>query len=378
MRGLFGRSRSHWSSRRGISEGSDVAVKRAVVSVLVAALLIVPQVPAAAAAPQPAKVNVLTRNLYLGADLAPVFQAPASQFLEVAKQQFLMVQATDFPSRAKALAHEIKDADPVLIGLQEASLWRKGEAGVLDGPVTPATIVVYDYLQLLRDALAAEGLSYNVLVEQFTSDGEIPTALGYDVRLTQRTAILGKAGLPPDELAVSNAASGLYATFLTVPTAGGPALDKRGWTAVDATVNQWKFRFITTHLDSTVATIRTAQAAELLAGPASTSLPVVLAGDLNAPPTETAYLNLVGAGFADTWTKVNGTQPGWTCCNAENLLNPTPTLTQRIDHVLAKGSVAVNRSKLVGTDGDNRTSSGLWPSDHAGVNATLANATVAP
>jgi endonuclease/exonuclease/phosphatase family metal-dependent hydrolase len=347
--------------------------------ILVAALslpLLVGGAPAPALAKVgPRPVKVMTRNLYLGADLAPVFAASSVPDLLVrAAQQYQMVQATDFPARAKVLAQEITEADPTLVGLQEASLWRRGEPGVLDGPATPATTVVYDYLQLLLDELAAQGHPYTVLVSQFTTDGEVPTALGYDVRLTQRNAILAKAGRPSDELLVSAVAAGLYDTYLTIPTLGGPVADRRGWTAVDVTVNRRSFRFVNTHLDSTSPLIGQAQAAELLAGPAATSRPVILVGDLNSAPDEappSAYSTLIGAGLVDAWTQANPSDPGLTCCHAEDLLNPAPTFEARIDDVLTSPGVAVAQAVVVGIDPDNRTPSGLWPSDHAGVVATL-------
>ena len=57
------------------------------------------------------------------------------------------------------------------------------------------------------------------------------------------------------------------------------------------------------------------------------------------------------------------------------LLNTTVELTQRIDLVLFRGSLsdslsAVN-SDVVGDELEDRTPSGLWPSDHAGVVTTL-------
>jgi hypothetical protein len=183
--------------RRGAMFGSVL-----IVSLWLAGLFAVPAVPVAASTPRP--VRVITRNLYLGADLTPVYTASTLQSLTIAAaQRFQVVQATDFPSRAKALAKEIKDADPDIIGVQEASLWRRGDPGVLDGPLTPATTVVYDYLSILQAELAAQSDPYTVRVAQFAADGEVPTTLGYDIRLTQRNAILAKSGLPPDELAVS-------------------------------------------------------------------------------------------------------------------------------------------------------------------------------
>lgn len=321
-------------------------------------------------------VKVMTRNLYFGADLTPLVGATSIPDLAVkAAQVFGKVQATDFPARAKVLAFEIEEADPHLIGLQEVALWRTGEPGVLDGPVTPATTIVYDFLALLQAELANRGLQYSVVTAQDEFDAEVPSALGYDIRLTLRDVILAKANLPPDELILSNATSANYSTLLTLQTVAGPVTFKRGWTSVDATVNGRAFRFINTHLEPASAFHRLAQSNELLSGPANTSLPVILVGDLNSHPDESgpflAYANLIGAGFVDTWVQANPSKPGYTCCNAEDLLNPTPSLDTRVDHVLTRPGVDVFRSVITGTDPDNRTPTGLWPSDHAGVVATL-------
>ena len=92
--------------------------------------------PNAGDAPQ---IKAMSRNLYLGADLLPVVSAPdIPTLMERAATVAKTVHATDFPTRAKALAAEIQAEEPWLIGLQEVSLWRRGATGVLDGPVTPA------------------------------------------------------------------------------------------------------------------------------------------------------------------------------------------------------------------------------------------------
>jgi len=347
-------------------------------------LIILPTVVASAASPSasnPARGNVrpikvMTRNLYAGTDLAPLLSATSlPEFAFEVAQAFGRVQATDFPARAKVLAQEIQEADPHLIGLQEVALWRIGEPGVLDGSITPATTVVYDFLASLQDELSNLGLHYSVVIVQNEFDAEGPSTLGLDIRLTLRDVILAKANLPPDELTLSNANSANYITTLALPTVAGDLTFTRGWTSVDATVNRRTFRFISTHLEAFSAYHRYMQSNELLSGPANTSLPVVLVGDLNSYPDETgpflAYANLIAAGFVDTWLQVNPTDPGYTFGNAADLLNPTPTMVTRIDHVLTRPGVEVFRSMIVGIDQDNRTPSGLWPSDHAGVVTTL-------
>jgi len=66
-----------------------------------------------------------------------------------------------------------------------------------------------------------------------------------------------------------------------------------------------------------------------------------------------------------------GQIPASTCCQESFLLNPGSTLSRRIDLVLVRGDFAVLGIDVVGGESSDRTPSGLWPSDHAGVVATL-------
>ena len=97
-------------------------------------------------------VRVMTRNLYLGADLTPALQATSfSQLTDAAGEIFNEVKQNDFPVRAKGLAKEILKTSPDLVGLQEAALWRTSptcKVFVPPGPYT-ATHVAYDYVKLL-------------------------------------------------------------------------------------------------------------------------------------------------------------------------------------------------------------------------------------
>jgi hypothetical protein len=95
--------------------------------VLLVALLVSGAIAANAEAANPRPVKVMTRNLYLGADLNRAIAATTvPEFLAANAQIFSNVQATNFPERAKALAREIADADPTLVGLQEGSIWLSG------------------------------------------------------------------------------------------------------------------------------------------------------------------------------------------------------------------------------------------------------------
>jgi len=161
-----------------------------------------------------------------------------------------------------------------------------------------------------------------------------------------------------------------FQTNLTVPLAGQPFTILRGWSSIDVKIDGKVFRMINTRLDPTVEAIRNAQALEILQGPANTRLPVVITGDLNAPPNSSTYNLFINAGFKDVWNKV-GNVPGFTAEQNPDLLNAVSLLNQRIDYILFKNGWEPIEAELVGESQKDRTKTGLWPSDHAGVSASL-------
>ncbi|WPC39541.1 hypothetical protein [Clostridium sp. JS66] len=68
------------------------------------------------------KLSVMTWNVYLGAELTPLFTTcSAEQIPELATQVFRQFLATNFPERAKVIANQIDLKKPDIIGLQEAN-----------------------------------------------------------------------------------------------------------------------------------------------------------------------------------------------------------------------------------------------------------------
>ncbi|MEU9304685.1 endonuclease/exonuclease/phosphatase family protein [Streptomyces sp. NPDC048269] len=350
-------------------------IRRWFTPALCALLLLAPgSLTAASAAESPAPLRVLTRNLYLGADLAPVLAATSPQALVAAVTTvYANVQATNFPERADALADEIAEGDPHLVGLQEAVLWRsQTPAGT-----GSATHVEYDFLQILLDKLAARGKHYAaVATVTVGSDFEAPRSLPggglQDIRLTDRDVLLARTDLPARVFSVANAQTAVFQSHVEICAPASPGCAaririERGWVAVDATLRGHTARVVTTHLEPASPPVRLQQAAELLAGPLNTTLPAVLLGDLNSGPGTPPHNALLTAGFTDAWTATRHRNPGFTCCQDADLLNTTSKLTQRIDYVLFRGSITARASDRVGEAQADRTPSGLWPSDHAGV-----------
>ena len=340
-----------------------------VLAVAAASLALV--VPAgAAAAPSHPDVTVMSRNLYLGADIITAATATdRDQLRQRAAALFGVVRQTNFPLRARAIAREIRATRPDLIGLQEVALWRRTAPGVTND-VRDARVVVYDFLALLRRALAARGLRYRASVVQREADFEVPTSLGFDVRLTMRDVILARTAKRA-RVQIRGTRKGTYASLLTVGLPTGPVSSVRGWTAVDATVRSRRFRFVNTHLEAYGGEIRERQAAQLLRGPLrSRSRQAILVGDLNSAPGDVgaeglALQAVVGAGFVDAFPAAPPTDG-----QDERLDNPVSKLTRYIDHILSRPRLRAIRARVVGDRSRDRIG-GLWPSDHAGTVATL-------
>ena len=192
-------------------------------------------------------VTVMTRNLYLGANLQPVFDAMISgnrdTIVAAVTEIWRKVGSTNFPARAGGIAQEVEQAQPDLIGLQEAVLWRSQTPA--DSVGGNAGRVEYDFVQILLDALAARGLNYAVVAEERGVDVELPGYLSEanallgllsDIRLTDREVILARTDLSVSELKLSNAQTGHYATNFRFPVNGTLFVETRGWASVDAEV----------------------------------------------------------------------------------------------------------------------------------------------
>jgi len=274
-------------------------------------------------------------------------------------RQFL---ATNFLARVKKIACEIALKKPSLIGLQEAELWQL--------VIPNFQVVTYDFIQLLLFELEEMGIEYKVATENQNFTAELPDSNGNLVRFLDRDTILVHKKY---EHSIVNKQEANYKANLTVQIAGQPFVILRGWSSVDAELDDNIFRMINTHLEPAAPDIQVEQALELLAGPANTKMPVIIAGDINsnADGSETpTYGIFINAGFQDVWKEV-GIGPGFTCCQAPDLLNAASGLNRRIDFILFKNGWKPIRAHLVGDGQDDRTFTGLWPSDHAGVSAWL-------
>ena len=320
-----------------------------------------------------AEVTVMTRNLYLGGDVFELVGAPAEEVPVIAAELFATVQANDFEARAGAIAAEIEATEPHLVGLQEVSLYRTQDPSDYVQGTTEANAetVFIDYLDVLMDSLDARGLNYRVVAQVQNADVEVPAARSqtefFDVRLTDRDVILARSDVEIDDTGAKN--FGILAPL----TVGGRELEfLRGYTWAEAEVDDVEFTFVNVHLEVSaggqLTQVQSAQAYELVGAFGGTG-PTIVVGDLNTEPGEEPY-GIVTGTFQDAWTELGTGGEGLTCCQPPVLFESEP-LTSRIDLILYRGDVEVLSAQVVGDETADRTDEGLWPSDHAGVVATL-------
>jgi endonuclease/exonuclease/phosphatase family metal-dependent hydrolase len=370
---------------------------------LVALLLVV--VGNATAKPQPTKprptdVKVMTRNIYLGANLEPAIEAKSvGAFVEATGQILREVTANDFTVRAKGLAKEILSKEPDLVGLQEVAEWRTGPPSLetlLGGSKAHAETVRYDYLTELLAQLNKGKKRYRAAVVQPEFDfeapadengvpGDGPNSLIANAeingRLTMRDVILAKVGA---DVKTTDPRKGHFKTLNSEEISGAKITVTRGWASIDATVNgSTPFHFVDTHLESfdpqtVVPSIRAQQAAELVApdGPLTNDLPTILVGDLNSdtktavqPGDGQAYETLTKAGMRE-----RSTYEPLGCCLNTSLLpvgdgGAASQFDHKVDHIMTRDPKQV---KLVNSSVTGRSpQNGFWDSDHAGLFSTL-------
>ncbi len=399
---------------------------------LFAALFLVAVTAEAKQKPRKAKIKAVSYNLYVGASIFRVFDPPACGPAQAVFDIHSIIQQTDFPARAEAIADEIAEVEPHVIGLQEVTMLRTGPADSLtpsgiellppescsSAPCftfkTNAQVVQYDYLKILQDALAARGLHFKVAEGASTVNADVefpaidfffdgascaPISLPEDVRLTDRDVVLVREDLDINFQTGKNFDFNLPIQLPTLlPTPGGAvpatyvAEFTRGWGAVNLTIKDQAFSVLNTHLevgddaeapDHPLNLIQGAQAIEAAVATGQLPTPLLLIGDINSSPgsgftdPRPAYFILSQlAQLTDVWNIRHqpGPEDGFTCCQSETVDNVESELDPRIDVIMADfGGLQVDKAKfrVLGDQPEDTTPAGLWPSDHAGVGAKI-------
>jgi len=299
-------------------------------------------------------IRVATYNVYLGADLSLVFAlADASEAHVAVSEVVRQLEVTDFPTRARAIARAIAREQVDLVGLQEVSVWMRNDE------------LVVDFQKELLDALYELGSPYDVHATGANFSGSGPISEGEEMSVQGHNSILvrRRAGI-----IVEDERTGDFDAALIVPTQLGAFGIARSWGWVDVVAEGQQWRFVNTHTEAYDERTRDRQRDEMLYEIGDPGRPVILVGDFNAAPEVVG----VPKPYADAWL-VSGGDPagGATNGQAPDLSNAASTLSERIDYVWVRDA-SVEWCRLLGAEPEDRTPSGLWPSDHAGVVAAVS------
>jgi endonuclease/exonuclease/phosphatase family metal-dependent hydrolase len=311
------------------------------------------------------------QNTYLGGDTDPIFSIDFSNLpavIQATNVFWAQVRASRIPERAAGIVDEIAARRPHMVGLQEAT-----QFDVLDMGAGGVVVEAVDMLGSIQAEISQRGLPYELVRAQVNSVVTLPLSPTVVLRTTDRVAVLRRT-----DVQVGAVASANYAATFSL----GPVILKRGWIRVAAEHEGERYNFIVTHLETQrLAPIQAAQASELIQS-VSAGLEgiTMVTGDLNsdpehpgAPSWTPTYDAMIAAGFTDLWERGHGGDVGYTCCQAADLMNAGSLLDERIDFVMVRDPHAENgvqgaaHIQVVGEEQGDRTASGLWRADHAGL-----------
>jgi endonuclease/exonuclease/phosphatase family metal-dependent hydrolase len=329
-------------------------------------------VPASAARDKPTN-TVMTYNVYLGANLLPLFgENDPIKLVQKAAAIFAHLDLVDFRVRAVAIAQQIIEQDPDVVALQEVSLWE------MSPPTMPPQFTTkYDFLKILLDELERQHHPFRSVSVGETFTGTLPIDFSGTLgKYTDRNAIIVRSA---SELSTTNPMDGKFDAGIPITIGGAPVKVTRGWASIDVAADGRTYRLFDVHFEGYNDQIRLAQVAELVQVMSASPYPVVLAGDVNLYPMRVRALDdaaweiLRGAGFRDAWVKAECFEPRYTAGQVDDLNNVPSNLDNTVDFVLFdadfKTKPVEDSCDIAGEELDDRTATNpaLWPSDHAAV-----------
>jgi endonuclease/exonuclease/phosphatase family metal-dependent hydrolase len=255
-------------------------------------------VPMPAHADSQDQITVMTRNMYLGADVGPAMKL-LPDFSAAAEFMWKQVKQTDFSKRSVAMAREISSAQPDVIALQEATKW------ICTPHVWSKKKVVFDFTSQLIEALHQQGDEYKLA----SAKGTVAFNTGFSINPipgltmvsdpetfqplfgTNKAACgfqIADALLVKADLEVTNVGTSEYKKIYTIiPTI---MTVYRGYSWADISFDGNVIRFVATHLESLFdeqdIPIAKIQADQLVADTSAVNMPLVVMGDFNSDPRD--------------------------------------------------------------------------------------------
>lgn len=345
--------------------------------------------------------TVMTRNLYYGAQLEGLLDAESlGQFL-CGLYYHINQQAagSNFELRMEAVAKEIAENKPVIVGLQEASTY----TNLLTGDQVDFVELILHELETLGHPYvvvkAADPKAFDFAFEPpalalidpwiFPEPDGCPFAT-FDDNLAYHSLSSGDVLLVREDMKkkVKKEQTNAYQKFviddlnLGIPGIEDEIEQPRSWVSVDATLCGQTVRVVSTHLESADQKIRKSQAKELVKcpdSPLNTELPVILMGDLNSEVgTGDAVDRLLNGGknldgLNDAWEDAGvGGGEGITALNDPDLTGSSSGGLKRIDYILSSDELEATECRVIETVIDPFPElRPIYPSDHNGVVATF-------
>lgn len=284
------------------------------------------------------------------------------------------LDATDWRERAARMAREIEAQNPDVVSLQEMVTIQRQGLQFLGLPFADSRT---DFLAIFTEELAKRRLPYELVDSLPLTYAPIPISELFGLPLPPGTIFATyydrDALFVRQNVGVANVVADTFAVGLMEVV-----YQTRGFIAADLTLRGKTWRYIGTHPEpSWPAGSNPTQIAELLGAANGTDLPVIIAGDLNLLPNSSWHAQLTSAGFIDLLQQQYGsTAAGNTCCQDDPALrNTSPSLVKRIDYVMARPAEGYKLGpfeiEVFGDEPADRTATGMWPSDHAGLLAKL-------
>jgi endonuclease/exonuclease/phosphatase family metal-dependent hydrolase len=378
-------------------------------SALIAVVSIVLVAPVAPANADVQPIKVMSRNLYLGADvgvaLAKIPNMPAA-----AQYMWGQVQKTDFSKRKMILAEEIRSEAPDVIGIQEATIWYckahfwSSKTEVFNFTNELLDELDGDYIIASKDEVKANNPGFSIgpipFLTKVTDAKTFQPLFGQndaDCGFQIGDALLIKKSLKQYVNQVGN--SEYEAVYKVVPTL---MEIYRGYSWADITMQGANVRFVTTHLESlwdeNEVPKAADQARQLVKDLNSTKSPIVVIGDFNSDPRDprpknfpnpgeqptasdkcpagsttcNAYKVMKNAGFIDSGPDASDpstyswgmnallTGPESKRFKAAQAMGNKNGFTDRLDYIFVKNGIKVLSSKMIGL-------TPTYGTDHAGV-----------
>ena len=298
----------------------------------------------------------MTQDLGVGGDLQAVLAAPAASQPALADTLWAQKDAASFATRVAAIADGIKVRAPDVIGLQSVMQWHH------TAPGSTTEELASDYLDTLAAALQARGLAYAPVATVTTADLTLTGAAGDVYRVTDREAILVRAGA-----ATTESTSGTFVAQRTVTIGGTPVSYPRGWVKVQMSIAGKSFHVVSANLDAVDPAIEAQQATELV-NVAGTGTGLVM-GNIGADAEDPSWrgytlMTATATGYVDAVALAGASF--LTCCRDVECVDPSARFSRRNDVILSTADffpwtgVTVNGATTPMVNG-------LWPSPHAGV-----------